>query len=360
MPSTTDQLFALQITLLLDLLKADDSTAVRLLRLYAATFERLNADWLALLNEIEAQRAGQASFQPLDFVVFQADRIRSLRAQTLAQIGRFAAESEREVGANQRLAVRLSQQHASVLVAESLKASAPGVALRFSPLPTRALEELVGRFSDGEPLRALFDQLGPDAAAKAEATLFKALATGTNPTLAARQLRTELGVPLTRATAISRTEMLGAYRSGTLQSYRENSDVVKAWRWNAHLGPRTCAACIALNGSIWPLSVQFFPGHVCCRCSPSPVTVTLADLGLRTRFNLPQPELGSDWFADQDEATQLRVLGLSKLALYQSGKIDLTDLVHADFSPRWGPSYREASISQALANHGSERFRFKE
>jgi SPP1 gp7 family putative phage head morphogenesis protein len=306
-PDSTDEILALQLTLLADLLARGDSATARLLRLYTDVFNRLTAQWLDLLRDIEAKRdsGDQAG---LDILFAQQARIRTLRLQTASQVTRFAREAESLVTADQRVAVSAGAIHA-----ERLMESAVGVQGSLAKLPSGALRALVGRFSNGEPLRSLFDTIGPDAAGQAEQVLFRSVATGQGVEIAARGLKSALGVPLTRSMAISRTEMLGAYRTATLETYRANSDVVRAWRWNSHRGPGTCSACLALDGTIHPLTEHFFPGHVNCRCSAIPVTVG-SELPTST---------AADWFADQSHATQLRVLGPGKLALYESGEIDL-------------------------------------
>lgn len=357
MPDTTDALLALQTRLLAELLKDNQTTAARLLRLYSAVFDRLSTDWLSLLTRIEAERSKAGIPTPaFDVLVLQQERIRRLRLQTAAQITRFAREAERLVKADQLTAVDVGRIHAGRMMGEALTVTAPGVEVSFSQLPKRALETLVGHFSNGEPIRALFDELGPQAAAKAESVLFEAVATGRSPLVAARELRSALSMPLTRSLMISRTEMLGAYRAANLATFSENADVVKGWRWNAHLGASTCSACIALHGTFHPLSETFMHAHVSCRCSPTPETKTFAELGIDVPERRQRLRTGPDWFQDQSIATQERILGPRKLDLYRDGAIDLEDLVFEDFNPRWGASFREGSINAALAVHGTPKW----
>lgn len=347
-----DDLLDLQSRLVLDVLHDTEATATRFLRLYTGVFNRLSHDWLALLEEIEEKRETDAE---LDILLFRQERIRALRVQTAAQVTRFAREAELAVTAEQRMAVDVGAIHAARMMAEAVALSAPGIEVSFAKLPAGALRELVGRFDNGEPLRNLFDQLGADAATKAENVLFNGLATGQSPRMIARQLRTELSVPLTRALTISRTTMLGAYRSAALSTYAENSDIVKGWRWGASLGPRCCSACVALHGTFHPLSERFMHNHPSCRCSPIPETKTFAELGLNVAEPRRDLTTGPEWFDDQSAETQERILGPRKYDLFRAGRLDIQDTVYEDFSPRWGPSFREGSINYALAVHGAPK-----
>jgi len=352
--STDDALLLFQAQILIELLRHNDATANRLLAAYAELYRELSSKWQAVLREVtEAQRSGDVT--ALNLLALRSQRIHALRVQTAEQVNRFALQAEIDATADQAVGLRLGQEHAARLVRRSLTQTAPGLDHTFVQLPAGALEQMVGKFSSGAPLRTLFSEFGPDAASGAEDVLFRSVAMGLHPRLAAEQLNVKLGVPLTRALVISRTETISAYRNSTLEAYRRNDDVVKAWRWNAHLGARTCSSCIALHGTVHALS-EAFRDHPSGRCTPSPVTVTWAELGRRgIRGSRPEPTRGPDWFAEQDEAIQLRVLGPGKLALYQAGDIDLEDLVTEQVSTRWGNSFREGSIQQALAAHGQEK-----
>lgn len=218
-------------------------------------------------------------------------------------------------------------------------------------LPAAQLTELAASLRPGAPLRVLLDELPFDAAKRARETLVVGLAAGDNPRVIARALRTSMGGNLARALRISRTEILGAYRRAAISRYREHSGVLAGWVWIAELGPRTCAACLALHGTVHPLDEQF-ASHPNCRCTPAPLTKTWAELGVtdpsvkETRFSVA--ESGEDWFARQPRAVQLRILGPSKLAAYEDDRISLPDLVQPTLSPIWGHGIRERSLRDAL------------
>lgn len=344
-----------QAELLAGLIRDNDAVATRMLRSYAKVYQELVADWQRIIDEIDRALLEGGREQALPLLRFRAQRIQDLKVQTAHQIDAFARQAERLIEGEQQRALEAGQAHAAEVTAAAVQAVRPGVRTAFTLLPTRALSALVGKFSNGMPLPSLLDQLGPSAAQDAYDAMFRAVALGINPRVAARQLRTALGIPLTRALTISRTEMLGAYRTSTLMAYNENSNLVRAWRWNAHLDVHTCPSCWALHNSIHPLS-EWMHEHVNGRCVQSPVltlSAILGDVQGRVRARASIDRTGPDRFSRLSEEEKRTILGPGKYELMRSGKLDLGDLVQTDHSALWGLQYREASITQALFNHQS-------
>lgn len=62
-----------------------------------------------------------------------------------------------------------------------------------------------------------------------------------------------------------------ANRERTLQTYREQSDIIQGWRWLAAKQPSTCDYCLGMDGQQFPLHVDFEPLNRCeneyCRCT---------------------------------------------------------------------------------------------
>lgn len=343
----------------LALLLQRESTAVtRLLRLYAPVYKALVRDAERLAVELaEANASGIGVGE--GFLAKQR-RILALRDQIAQLIDGFARDAEVSTRDLQGIGVDLGAGHGVTLTQTALAASAPGFEASFNRVPASALENLVGQFSDGSPLRSLFQTFGPDAAQSAEQILFRTLAQGQHPTIAARALRTQLGVPLTRAMAVARTELLRSYRSAGLAQMRSNADVVKGWRWNAKLDRRTCSACWARHNTVYPLSAPFIE-HVNGRCVPSPVTMTWEELGFPPEVSQIAPpglvggKSGIAAFAALSETEQVAIVGPGKLALLKAGSITLADTVQETSHPRWGVMHHEASIPQALANHNQAK-----
>ena len=57
---------------------------------------------------------------------------------------------------------------------------------------------------------------------------------------------------------------------------------------------------------------------------------------------------GTDWFGDQDEATQRRVLGNAKYEAWSNGDFDLEDIVGRSYDKDWGHSIYEKSLKQLV------------
>lgn len=356
-----DSLYGLQAQFIADLLGQNDAAALRMVRAYSATFEELATRWeRALTDLLSAEEDVGTTIGQLNLLRLKTERLQALRLQTADQIARFARSAEREAKDGQSLAVTLGQTHAAALTRAALAQSAAGFETSFAQLPRGALESLVGSFVDGSPLRTLFDTFGPEAANAAQDVLFRALATGVNPRVAAGRLRAQIGMPLARAMATSRTTMLQSYRESNRRAFMLNDDVVKGWVWVSAQSPRTCASCHAQHGTFHKLSERM-SSHVNCRCSAVPVTRSWSELGFPPSVaNLAPPPLpsqrpGIELFAEQSDRYQLRVLGPGKLALYKSGAIDLQDLVAQTNDVRWGPGSHEATIAQALAQHGVQK-----
>lgn len=208
------------------------------------------------------------------------------------------------------------------------------------------MQSFVGRASNGSPLRELFDALGPQLSRHARSTLLTGLATGRGPAVIARQLRDNVGLTMVRAMRISRTETLTAYRRASSEIYRANSDVVvdKLW-WASLVG--SCASCFELHGSSIGLDGEVYD-HPNGACTSVPVTKSWAELGYGEggdeRFSTKP---GAEKFAELSADQQRRQLGPGKYAAMQNGEIELRDLVKRTHDPRWGPMYREATLTEA-------------
>ena len=99
-----------------------------------------------------------------------------------------------------------------------------------------------------------------------------------------------------------------------------------------------CPICLALDGTLHDIS-EPFGSHVLCRCTQTPV--------LDEEEPLERPT-GAQWFAKQDAKTQLQILGPTKGALYQSGKLTLAALVDRHDSV-WGPTASEKSLATLIS-----------
>lgn len=260
----------------------------------------------------------------------------------------FAAMATGLTAGSQASAVEQAFRDSRVLVELSMGNPPTGASLSWSRLPEREIEHLVGITRSG-PLADLFAGMATDGAVSARAALIRSMSLGYGPAKLAREFRDALGIPLSRAMTIARTEQMRAYRSAALAEYRENRHVVKSHMWHCELGTRSCAACIAMHGTILPLT-ESIDGHVRCRCVGVPVTATWAELGFADVPDVPrQVQTGPDWFAAQPPEAQAAILGPGKLTAYREGRLTLPDLVARSQHPTWGSMRYESSLREALA-----------
>lgn len=122
--------------------------------------------------------------------------------------------------------------------------------------------------------------------------------------------------------------------------------VVWGWLWVAEDDERTCAVCIALDGTIHDLD-EDFDDHACGRCTPEPLDEN--DYGLSDAEILDNhgyDQTGVEWFAEQDADYQRSVLGPTKYEAYASGQLTLGDLVDWTTDSQWGSVPRERSAQE--------------
>ena len=329
------------------LLAGEREAAARMVRAYAEAWRRIQAELEYITQRIEeARRAGEEVSAAW---LYRQRRWQALREQVLAEVQRFAGQVEESVRAQQAEVVLAAQEHAreqAQAVAQT-EAQAARITTSWNRLPVEATEDLVGFLSDGSPLRTLLDGLGEETSAGVQRALLVGLATGQNPRQIARIVRQKIGVPLARALTISRTEVLRSYRESTRRTYQANRHIIRGWRWLAAHQPRTCPACLAMDGSIHALDERL-DDHPNGRCAMTPVLAGEEP---------PARETGAEWFERQDDATQERVLGKAGAEAYRAGAVTLQDFVGRRFSPEWGTTRYAKSLREILGPEEALKWR---
>lgn len=173
-------------------------------------------------------------------------------------------------------------------------------------------------------------------------------ATGARPESAVRRMISRLsgsyGTGLTSALTILGTETMDAHRRGSRAGALGNAEVIDGWIWTARLARNTCAACLALHGSVHPLDEPGPDGHPRCRCIRTPKTKTWKELGIN--IGLDDPDEPADMIADAraffrslSRADKLKIMGPTRLRLLERGEIEWEDLAMVQQSPFWRRSY---------------------
>ncbi|HEV2237408.1 MAG TPA: phage minor head protein [Ktedonobacterales bacterium] len=313
---------------------------------------------LARLDRLTAQMAAARDAEGVvrPSWLYEQQRLQTLLVQVQTQINAFAGVAQASVTETQRQAAVAGAADAHRL----LQAQVPrGIDYAFARLPVGAVDALIGRTAAGTPLGDLFDGFGAEASRAVRQTLTNGVALGDSPRQIARDVADDLGISLSWALTISRTESMGAYRDASLATYRANSDVVDGWVWVADLSVNTCGACLALNGTVHEAS-EDFDSHLNCLCSPAPVTKSWDDILSQAGIegtDIPETTVdvpsGSGWFDDQPASAQREILGPTRYAAYASGDLTLDDLVSWDDDPTWGRTLQVASLRQlGLARKG--------
>lgn len=320
-----------------ELLSGDAAALGRMRNAYDPVRTRLLAQIDELVKVLESSgelTGGQA---------MRLERAQMLLTQVEEELQRFASPAGSFIESAQRQAVTLATAH----VQATIFAQDPSLSLSFNRLNSRAVTELVGRMSDGSPLRSWLDALGPDTAATMERSILDGLALGQSPRTVARDIGRALAKDVDmagyRILNHTRSQMLGAYRGATMERYQQNADIIESWEWISAKQKRSCRACIALDGRRFPLTVKFQASHNSCRCSSIAVLpgVTI------------DRELGRDWLAKQDEATQDAILGKQGGAEYRAGLLSLDDFVTLKKDNRWGDSYQASTLEDARKRAGT-------
>lgn len=145
--------------------------------------------------------------------------------------------------------------------------------------------------------------------------ILEGVSLGRNPRNIAAGIRRALGVGLSDALRTTRTAQLWSYREATRANYLANSDIVKGWIWFASLDERTCMSCLAMHGTVHPLT-EALNDHHNGRCAMLP-QLEGVDYGL---------ENAEEWFKALPEAVKQQQMGKGKYNAYTDGLFQFSQL----------------------------------
>jgi len=308
------------------LLSADRATRLEMARRWLAVENALAPQVDALVMEILASPTPLTNWQ-----IARLRRYRALMEQIDEQLRRYGATSATTIAERQRQLVSLAQDHA-VGMAEAQ--AGPAIRNQFDRLPVRATENMIGVIGNGTPLNAVLadaSRIGPDALG---GELVNGIALGLNPReIARRALRRGLAQSYVRMTTIARTETLRVYRETTLESYRR-SNVVVGYKRIASKSIRTCLGCLMADGMIYRLESEF-EEHVNGRCVAIPILRDMSE---------PTWTTGRQWFEQQPPTVQREMMGNGLYNIWQSGRVDLSEMWRRIEDPTWGNSIVPARV----------------
>lgn len=323
---------------------------------YKSVLENIQASLNNLYDQMIGE-LGKGEKLPATWLL-EANRLENIKKLINNEVSHYGLLSKLSTSQQMHFASQLGQQAGMQLLQSTVPA---GVHYTFGVPSPAAMQNIVGVTNAG-PLADLFNSFGPDASKAVATALLTGVSLGWNPRRIAPLVDQALGVPRWRALTIARNSMLQAYKTSNLETFRANSDIVQQWRWQAARQGRTCAVCIAMDGTLHDIS-EDFDSHVQCRCVPVPITKSWEDiLGARgsdipeTSAGVGEYQSGSDWFAEQDESLQRQVLGNAKFAAYQAGALDLSDLIGVSHSDDWGTSRYEKSLADVLGSKKAKQY----
>lgn len=341
---------------------AERDALARLIRSFGEAWRAMRDSLIANLERIQKAQANPDAILTLDMLL-RDQRMRALLDQSEAEIrllGRLGADIAEEL---QKIASDAALRDSDEAMRSAWRDRISAVldpatrqALRDLPtwtrLPSEALRDLLGFTADGSPLAALFDAIGPEARAGWESALFKGLAMGKGPRDVAALAQRATATGLARSLTIARTEMLRAYRQASTRNYRANKDVLDGWVWLSAGDGDTCAACLAMHGTVHPLGTTM-SSHPNCRCSMGPLAKSVSEIlgvdvpGGDSRLDVPS---GDAIFANLSDVRKLAVLGSpAALAAWKAGEVTLADFAGVKHSAVWGDSHYQRSLTAARA-----------
>jgi len=268
------------------------------------------------------------------------ERYQKLLAQTQKELYGYTEFAERLISEQQAKLAKMGIEHASTAIQMSLFESGPGVGAFFDKLPVSAIENMVGLTAKGSPVAEVLAKHWPNAVQNMTDILVRNTGLGINPRQTAREMADGLAAEgLNNAMTIARSEQLRVYREASRQQYQASGMVQQYERMCAHQ-PRTCMACLALDGEIYDTE-DLIETHACCRCIMRPIVDGMPSI---------ERETGQDWFEKQPEHVQREMMGPSRYEMYKSGDVGIKDMVVTGDHPDWGPTAGVRSVKDLKGN----------
>lgn len=170
-----------------------------------------------------------------------------------------------------------------------------------------AVQKLIGRTQSGTSLSNFFRRLKIPIREKAKAELIEGFALGESSRKIAKRINDVADTGLARALGISRDSTVYAYRSASIDFYKQTKSV-SGYRFMSSLDVRTCIICWRLHGKVFKLKHKPFV-HYQCRCVITPV---FAD-------EKNSIQTGIEQFNKLEKGYQKQILGNKRFELFENG-----------------------------------------
>ena len=325
----------------------DAEAVARLVESYKRVYNEIHAKAEALVLEAVASK------EPLSkAAIRKLDRYVQLQKTMRAELGRYGAVVDDVVGIAQSRGVEQGAEAAQQLMLDmfpaELRSSITPVLQR---MPKEAVTALVGALQKESPLASItLAKWGERTSRIVSERLISGLTRGIGSRKTAREIMAALddplGMPLSKALTIARTETNRAFRSATKETYARNPHIVKGWIWGANINgdPTPCLACWAMHGTKHPVD-EDLADHPNGRCTMLPITPTFREMGLDVDEPGQTVPTGEQEFGALPEARQREIMGETRYQAYRAGKFAFKDLATTRHSDEWGDTIAVAAIS---------------
>lgn len=316
----------------LALLAREQVQQANMARAWLSVEANLQAEIEALARELAAEKEAGRSISQAK--LYRMKSYQRLMAQLQVEMRKYSNYAESSITGEQRALAQLGIEHA---VTATNAAAGGGIGVFFDVLPVEAVLNMVGMTGAGTPLRKLLEETWGDAAQGLTDILIRGTALGWNPRETARMMRQGMTRGLDRMLNIARTEQLRVYRETSRRQY-ETSGVVSGFRRLATHDGRVCAACLMAEGETYRLD-ETLRDHPSGRCTMVPIVMGMPPV---------KWQLGKDWFKEQPEDVQRRIMGPGRLDAWKRGEFHLEDLVAVRKDPVWGDRVEPAPLKELV------------
>lgn len=321
----------------------------RTVALSDAQIVAMTTAWVNVWDELEPEfsdalttvLSGQAGNTVPASQLQRSQRLTQALQQARERLGTLFVEAG-DLVVNDLSTVMLSAAAAHIATLQAqLPNDAPGI--RFGRVRADEIDAMVARTT--QQIHAATQPLPAHVESRMKAELVRATVVGDNPNTTARRIVKRTGDEfyggLTRATRISRVEILDSHRAADLLAAQKNRHISESKVWMASLDGRTCSSCLAQHGTEWPLDAPGPDDHHNGRCVFITKTKSWDELGF-TGIEDTGIDLTSQrdaWWENLTEDTQRHILGPGRYELWQSGEIGWSDLSKHVDNDNWRPSY---------------------
>ena len=299
----------------------EKDTLKRLARLWVPSYRYLQDQVDALLKLI---RQKQAKGEPVEIeYIYSLERYRRMMDEAKMMIRRYNRAAAKQIRGDMTEMSDLGYMDATRVVSVAEPDSPMWTRVNKSPARVTA-----AMTQDDAPLDRLLDKSFGQMKTGMEQALITGIATGQGSRWIAEQMMNAAAIPEQRALLIARTEVNRAYRQANWERQRD-SRAVLGYRRMCYK-PTACFACLMLDGEFYP-KTQEPTDHPNGKCSFVPVSKHFDPA------NMEGWQKGSDWFMEQSEEDQRRIMGNSRYELMRDG-YDPRDMVWIKPNDTWGGS----------------------